>query len=215
MIDTLMSYDRAIGDAAAALRNSAAMKIIGPASDIADQWQLFAICAATGGWGALYRKRKLVQTGVNMAVAMLAATVLKNLIKSHVDRTRPEVVARGGQYIFQPGKHDVPDLDSFPSGHTAGAVAVALAIADQYPSTKLIAFGAAASVAAVQVPRAKHYPIDLVAGCIIGLVAQAAARRVLRIALSLDCQNRLSLCRTAKLPPVDGSPSWTIGHKPR
>ncbi len=179
MTGPLMRYDRAVADAAANFRNTPAMKILGPASDIADQWQLFTICVATIGAGGLRRDRKLVATGVHMTLAMLAATALKNLVKGRIDRTRPIVVVQGGQYIFQHGDHDVTELNSFPSGHTAGAVAVAWAIACQYPSTKLIALGTAAAIAGIQIPRAKHYPIDLAAGALVGLVAGAAARHLL------------------------------------
>ena len=147
------------------------MQAVGPISDIADQWPLFTLCVGTAAAGLAGRDRKLAATGLQMTLSMLAATVLKNIVKDQVDRTRPEVVADGGSYVFQPGDHDVPELDSFPSGHTAGAVATALVVVRQYPAISAATIGAAAAVAAAQVPRGKHYPSDLVAGMVVGIVA--------------------------------------------
>ena len=173
MMTTVMALDRTLGDAAAVARDSAAMKIIGPASDIADQWPLFGLCVGTAAVGAVRGDRKLVATGVRMTLSMLTATMLKNIVKDRVDRTRPFVVADGGAYVFQPGDHDVAELDSFPSGHTAGAVAVARAVSSDYPAMTTLALTAAAAIALVQLPRAKHYPTDLVAGALVGIAADA------------------------------------------
>lgn len=168
-----MVLDRTLGDAAATARDSRVMAVLGPASDIADQWPLFGVCVGTAAIGVARRDRRLALAGVRMTLSMLAATMLKNVVKNRIDRTRPFVVADGGGYVFQPGDHDVPELDSFPSGHTAGAVAVARAAARAYPAAAPVALPAAAAVALVQLPRGKHYPTDLVAGALVGVAADA------------------------------------------
>ena len=177
----LVNIDRAIGARAAALSNTQVMKVVGPISDIADQWPLFTLCVGTAAVGVTRRDRKLMATGLQMTVSMLAATVLKNIVKDRVDRTRPEVIAEGGSYVFQPGDHDVPELDSFPSGHTAGAVATALVVARQYPAFAVPAIVAATAVAAAQIPRGKHYPSDLIAGAVVGIAANALVGLAMRL----------------------------------
>ena len=181
MTTHLAAVDRAIGDRAAAFGDTRIMRIVAPISDIADQWPLFTLCVGTAAAGLVRRDRRLAATGAQMTLSMLAATVLKNIVKDRVDRTRPEVVADGGSYVFQRGDHDVPELDSFPSGHTAGAVATALVVARQYPAISGPAVGAAAAVAAAQVPRGKHYPSDLVAGMVVGIAANALVGLAIRL----------------------------------
>jgi membrane-associated phospholipid phosphatase len=68
------------------------------------------------------------------------------------------------------GKHE----QSFPSGHTAGAVAVAGALASVYPKAAVPLYGLAAAVAAVQPARGAHYVADVAAGAVVGGVSVLA-----------------------------------------
>ena len=108
-----------------------------------------------------------------MLAAELLATQMKSFVKHRVDRSRPHVEEDGGDYRMQPGGDPSPEANSFPSGHTAGAVAVARAFVRDYPDHAPVAYGTAAAVAAIQIPRCKHYPTDLAAGAAIGLAAEA------------------------------------------
>ncbi len=109
-----------------------------------------------------------------MLVAALVATGLKRAVKGRIDRTRPRAVADGAAYTMAPGSSHASDDNSFPSGHTAGAVAVARAFARFYPGSARAAYLAAGAVSLVQIPRGKHYPTDLAAGAVVGLLADAA-----------------------------------------
>ena len=107
-----------------------------------------------------------------MFAAELLATALKTAIKRSVDRTRPKVLVEEGRYEMRPGEtataaRSTPSRQAIPSGHTA-------AFARDYPEHGVAAYGAAAAVAAIQIPRCKHYPTDLAAGAAIGLLAEAA-----------------------------------------
>ena len=51
-------------------------------------------------------------------------------------------------------------------------MAVARAAARDYPGTNAAGLALSAAVALIQVPRAKHYVSDIVAGAAIGLVAE-------------------------------------------
>ena len=52
-----------------------------------------------------------------------------------------------------------------------GAVAVAAIVARDMPSLAVPALGIAALMSGVQVPRARHYPVDVAAGAALGLAA--------------------------------------------
>ena len=91
---------------------------------------------------------------------------------------------------------DEGSWQSFPSGHTAGSVAAARALARAYPSASRPAYAGAAAIALVQLPRGKHFPSDVVAGTAVGVVAEALVDRGtvwLRRRLSSPSQNQSTL----------------------
>lgn len=176
----LEKVDIAVGEAAAPLRKRDPVRMLGWLSELADQPPLITICVATGGIGLVTGNRRLARAGGGMLAAELLATELKGLVKHRVNRTRPHVVADGGSYTLEPGKDHDGDLNSFPSGHTAGAVAVARAFGREYPEHRLYAYAAATAVAAIQIPRCQHYPSDLAAGAVIGLIAETVVESVRR-----------------------------------
>ncbi len=166
--------DLAVAKAAAPMRGHPVTRALGALSELADQPPLIAICAATLAAGLVRRDATLARAGARMLGAELLATVLKSAVKHRVDRTRPRVVAGGGAYKLEKGHSHASAVNSFPSGHTAGAVAVARALAREYPSAEAPANAAAAAVALIQIPRCQHYPTDLAAGALVGLAAEAA-----------------------------------------
>lgn len=172
--------DLKIARATRPVRNHPAMRIIGDLSEVADQPPLRTVIGATLVAGALGRDRRLTEAGARMLVTHQLATSIKSLIKGAVDRTRPYVVLDGGHYQSGKGAHDQPKFNSFPSGHSAGAVAVARAIGRDYPAAAAPALALGIGLAAVQVPRGKHFVSDVVAGVLIGLVADAAVTAVLK-----------------------------------
>jgi undecaprenyl-diphosphatase len=87
-----------------------------------------------------------------------------------------------GHRIGQGDGAEDSSLNSFPSGHTAGAVAVAQAVAHESTAAGLPLQAAALGVAAMQPRRGKHYVSDVVAGAAIGWASERAAGALLRIA---------------------------------
>lgn len=160
-------------EAVASARHAPLVRGLGLLSEAADQPPLIALCASVLVAGLVRRDARLADAGGAMLAAELLATGLKDAVKANVDRTRPHVVADGGAHRLEPGHSDASALNSFPSGHTAGAVAVARAIARKAPRYAPAAYAAAAAIAAIQIPRCRHYPSDLAAGAAIGLVAEA------------------------------------------
>ena len=160
------------------VRNHSLTRIAGDLSDVADQPPLRAIGAATMVAGALARSQRLTLAGVRMLAAHQLATSVKSVIKHSIDRTRPERVLEGAAYESGKGDHDSSPWNSFPSGHTAGAVAVARAIGRDYPRAAVPALALSVAAAAIQVPRGKHYVSDVVAGAVIGLAADYLVDRL-------------------------------------
>ncbi|HEV7254333.1 MAG TPA: phosphatase PAP2 family protein [Mesorhizobium sp.] len=165
--------DVAVVQTVAEHRKHPLVRLAGTFSEVADQPQLTAVCGATLLAGLIGGDPRLTRTGLRMLACHGLATLGKNLIKNAVDRTRPYVLVEEGRYEMRPGHSRESENSSFPSGHTASAMAVARAVAGEYPSLAVPAYGAAAAVAAIQVPRCKHYPSDLAGGLLVGLAASA------------------------------------------
>jgi hypothetical protein len=148
---------------------------VGEASEIADQPPLIALTAATALAGLVLRRPTLLRAGLRMLAAELVATGIKTRIKHRVNRTRPHKMIDEGRYVLEHAgeraNRDGP-WSSFPSGHTAGAVAVGRALSRDYPRLALPAALAAGTIAAIQLPRRKHFPTDVIVGAAIGWLAE-------------------------------------------
>lgn len=178
---TLGRLDRKLTHKAAKHRDDPAVKALGTVSEAADQPPLLLLGVGTIVVGAVLRQPVMLRTGVRMLASEIVATAIKTVIKRSVDRTRPETAIESGEHRFEPGTSNDHEQTSFPSGHTAGAVAVAGALAKDVPVMAAPVYALAAGVAAVQMPRGKHYMLDTVVGAAIGFVAQRAASAALRV----------------------------------
>jgi undecaprenyl-diphosphatase len=148
-----------------------ALRLAGKASELADQPPLIALSIATLAGGLALRHGAVARAGARMLASHLLATGAKTVLKSVIDRTRPARAVRQGYRLEKGDGAGDPSLNSFPSGHTAGAVAVAEAIAAELPGGALPARLAAAGVGLVQPHRGKHYLSDVAAGAVIGWVS--------------------------------------------
>jgi membrane-associated phospholipid phosphatase len=165
--------DRKLTDRLADARHHRAARVAGQAAEIADQPPLIALSAATALVGLATRRPELVRGGLRMLAAHSVATGLKTLIKHRVDRTRPKRAAEDG-HRFEKGESADHELNSFPSGHLAGAVAVSRAAAHELDQAGLPGAVVTGAVAAAQPPAGNHYLTDMVAGAVIGWVSEAA-----------------------------------------
>ncbi|HEX7872893.1 MAG TPA: phosphatase PAP2 family protein [Sphingobium sp.] len=149
---------------------------LGRAGD--DRLLLFFSAAITVA-GFVTRNGKLQRTGFRMLATQLVAKGAKELGKNSVDRTRPSKQIEEGRYVAKPGTSRNEALRSFPSGHTASALAVARAFSREYPRYTKPVLTAAAVVGALQVPRRANYPGDVAAGAGAGLFAEKLADGVI------------------------------------
>lgn len=164
--------DKRIARKAGRHRAKPLVQTLGTLSEIGDQPPLRAIGAAIMAAGLLSGRRKLALAGVRALAAHSLATIAKSAIKDRVDRTRPHHWLNGGRYKAKRGTSGDPALNSFPSGHTAGAVAMAAALGRDYPRLAVPVNGAAMAIAAIQLPRGKHHLSDIVVGAAIGGAAE-------------------------------------------
>ncbi|WP_374300029.1 phosphatase PAP2 family protein [Paracoccus sp. (in: a-proteobacteria)] len=175
----LEKIDVEAAKAAAQHRHHPMVRTLGTVSELADQMQLTTVCGAVIAGGIFGGRADIARTGLRMMAAHVLANVVKRRIKNRLRRTRPEKMVDEQDYHFEPGEAEGGHETSFPSGHTAGAVAVARIVARDMPALTLPVTAFAAMIATVQVPRAKHYPIDVAAGAALGLAAAWAVDRLL------------------------------------
>ncbi len=172
---------------AAEHRHDPVVRATGFLAEIGDQPQLVATSIGTVVIGLLARRPDVIRGGVRMLAAHAAATFVKSAIKSSVDRTRPAKAIEDGQAKFEPGDSHDHDQTSFPSGHTAGAVAVARAASRDIGGAGAPAALITGVVAAAQPANGKHYLSDLVVGAAVGWIAEALVSAVFdRIAPTVE-----------------------------
>lgn len=159
-------------------RDSWPIGLLGTLSDVGDQPQLRLISGATFLAGLVSRNPRLMRTGIRMLVAHELATAAKNFVKLRVDRLRPRSADTPEKAKPREGRHTDKEITSFPSGHTAGSVAVARAFAREFPDFQNPALAAAGAVAAAQIPRCAHYPTDVGVGAFIGAGTEALLGKV-------------------------------------
>ena len=171
---------------AVAPRGRRQAKLVEATGQLGDQPELRTISAVVVAAGLFAANRRLVRAGVRMLLAHEIATLAKDVIKRHIDRTRPHSATNHSERKVKPGRHTAKTETSFPSGHSAGAVAVARALGREYPRAEPPALAAAAVVAAMQVPRLNHYPSDVAAGAVLGIASELAADLVMRVGERLE-----------------------------
>ncbi len=174
----LVEADHAATHKAAEHRDEPLVKATGFLAEIGDQPQMIATSVGTAVIGLALKRPDLFRGGVRMLAAHLVATAVKSAIKHSVDRARPAKAIEDGETTFEPGESHDHDFNSFPSGHTAGAVAVARAVSRDVTGAATPAALVAGAVAAAQPVNGKHYLSDLVAGAAVGWISEALVSAV-------------------------------------
>lgn len=143
-------------------------------------------CGDTGSWLLHAAALALIpglggyETGVLVAVAALAATVAVQPLKRTVQRRRPRADIRGIEALASD-----PDNFSFPSGHSAVAFAVAMAVAPIHPALGTAELLLATGIGFSRVYLGAHYPLDVGVGVALGSACGIAARHLPLLAASL------------------------------
>ena len=172
-VTDLEKADIELGKKIAKHRHHPVAKAAGKAGKLGDQGPLYALSSGVLAVGVASRDRRLTDTGLSMLAAVAVADVAKRIVKSLVRRTRPKALLEEGDYEADTGGSDSKKEQSFPSGHAACSVAAARALARNVPEASAPAAVAAVALGLSRVAKGDHWPLDVAAGAVIGLVAEA------------------------------------------
>ena len=178
----LLDADAAVADATENWDEDLAGRILSPIAELGDQPAMRILCGSVIAVGLIGGDRRLAGTGLRMLAAHTLATFAKDFVKRRVDRTRPRAAKKKGKHHKpKPGRNQAKEESSFPSGHAAGAAAVARAFARRHPEHALPAAAGGALLSLAQIPRCAHYPTDTGAGIAIGLAAEGLVNLGFRV----------------------------------
>ncbi len=102
--------------------------------------------------------------------SVLLAVSISTSIKHLVERPRPATVA-GLETDVDESMFSRSELQSFPSGHTTMAFALASSLALLYPHARGYLFTLATLVGLQRIIKQAHYPTDVIAGAMIGVLS--------------------------------------------
>ena len=126
-------------------------------------WIIFAIVLI-----CIKRTRKV---GIAMGVAIATMAVLNNLIlKNVINRARPFTGQEDLIAFIKGIGLELPDSSSFPSGHTTVGFACAMLLTMFYKGKGAYAFIPATIIAFSRLFLCVHYPTDILAGMVEGVL---------------------------------------------
>jgi len=134
-------------------------------------WLLLALVVAKVPWRRPWLPARVAAT-------VLVAEAVQGSLKLLVGRDRPPLVDPDPEPLVA-----LPHTNSFPSGHALVAFACATVIAAAVPRFRWPLYALAAAIAASRVYVGVHYPLDVLAGALLGVllgVAIEVVRRRLR-----------------------------------
>ncbi len=118
------------------------------------------------------RGRRAAREG--LLAAFSAAAIVNAVLKPLIPRTRPD---RAGARVPAARHVAMPTSNSFPSGHTAAAVAFAMGAGRELEEARLPLGALAVAVGYSRVHTGVHYPGDVLAGAALGAgIARLTAR---------------------------------------
>jgi membrane-associated phospholipid phosphatase len=141
-----------------------------PATEIVGRFSCLgehaALWLALGAAGALLDRRRAARWRRG-AVAVAGTYALNTAVKAAIRRRRPALEDL-------PALIATPTALSFPSAHASSSFAAARAYGALLPAAPL--YATAAAMAASRVYLGAHYPSDVAAGALLGLVTGSLAR---------------------------------------
>ncbi|MGW1958391.1 phosphatase PAP2 family protein [Streptomyces sp. NPDC001920] len=176
LLTGLHAADRLVTQRAASRVPPRVGKVLSAVEEAAESTKLWCGAAAAMAWWGRGRGRKAAATGLGALV--VAQLVSNGLCKQLADRPRPPK-----EWFPHDEVDDRPDSSSFPSGHTAAAVAFTAAVAPTWAAAGAACALPTALVAIERVQSGAHYPSDVAAGAAIGLASAWLSRHAPRLIL--------------------------------
>jgi len=124
------------------------------------------------GTGLLLKRRSLISAGIAALGALLITSFTTSTLKVLIHRSRPwnKLPEAASWYDgFQQALHN-NQFCSFPSGESACTFAIAAALCAFFPKLRLPLIILAVLISAARVLVGDHFPSDVIAGIIIGLL---------------------------------------------
>lgn len=122
------------------------------------------------GYGAIWKNDKAKETSLKGFEAFILTGAMVQIIKELSQRHRPYSNTPSDPWIWDGPYHLIPNA-SFPSGHSAGAFAVATVISSSYYKTiwvPIVCFTLASLTAMGRVVENNHWASDAFVGSVIG-----------------------------------------------
>jgi len=132
-----------------------------------------AIWLAAGAALLVARRINWKDAGQLVLAIVMVHAVVDLALKPWFGRVRPPLAMAEVRPLA-----DVPATRSFPSGHAANAIAAAVVLGRVWRRGRALVWVAAAFVAVARVYLGIHYPLDAVAGCVVGALCGTAALAV-------------------------------------
>ena len=127
----------------------------------------------TIGWWADWANTR--RAGYAGLIAWAVSTIVVQLGKELWNRPRPVLVLHDVRMVCDP-----LFSNSFPSGHTSAAFAVAVACSMFIPRLAFILIPLAIAVGISRVYVGAHFPLDVAFGAVLGTIIGLAAARIVR-----------------------------------
>ncbi|SEB66503.1 undecaprenyl-diphosphatase [Streptomyces sp. 2131.1] len=178
LMSTVRVMDRRLTKRMASWQEPALHRTLSAVEEAAESSKLWCGAAAVMAWGGGGRGRKAAVAG--LAALTLAQLVSNGVCKQVSNRPRPPE-----EWIPHDEVEDRPDSSSFPSGHTAAAVAFTAAVVPSWRAAGMACGVPAALVAVERVQSGAHYPSDVAAGAAIGLLSAWLVRHLPQQALRM------------------------------
>lgn len=119
--------------------------------------------------------KKYRKIGFTMLIALAITSIIgEGIIKNIIQRPRAFITFPDVEIIIRP-----PLSYSFPSGHTASSFAAAVVLGYYIKNLKVLFYFFAALVAFSRIYLFVHYPSDIIAGILLGIVCSLATIKVI------------------------------------
>ncbi|MFN3406937.1 MAG: phosphatase PAP2 family protein [Caldimicrobium sp.] len=116
--------------------------------------------------GKYYNASRVLFFGRAMIISFIITGIVVQILKHIIGRARPRIT----DYTLFLGPSIKSGFDSFPSGHTAIVFSLAYVFSRELPEYKLLFYFLAFVVAFERVEDFSHFPSDVLAGAIIGIL---------------------------------------------
>jgi len=157
----------------------ASLHLTGPLSHIAEFFSLLGngavllpLSLILFGLGLYLKHDKLKLTGRDSLYALVLSGLLAQILKAVFERPRPTHLAGYVLHALEhPSFFDLTGrFNSFPSGHTATAFAIAAVISRRNQRLRVPLYLCAILIALSRIGLGSHFPSDIVGGAVLGIV---------------------------------------------